>query len=200
MCVQTVLSGNGDIFQPSLETCFWFGFGGISSRVETTVIKKAATEGELYCFLDVCVLWCYKRERNQREISTAPLKQFLLHKHLKGHFAKKPLFQNTRHIRGKKSQQDIEFWFFFLHDKQLPKALQASVLNRAVGFLLPLPAACSAPQVPPARKATPDRKRSWIRPAERQVSLWPLKADRCVTRSKGLTGFFGHVNLFNIPI
>lgn len=102
MCVQTVLSGNGDIFQPSLETCFWFCFGGISSRVEITVIKKAATEGELYCFLDVCVLWCYKRERNQREISTAPLKQFLLHKHLKGHFAKKLLLQNTRHIRKKK--------------------------------------------------------------------------------------------------
>lgn len=42
-----------------------------------------------------------------------------------------------------------------------------------------------SPQVPPARKATPQRKHSWILRTERQVSLWPLKADSYVTRSTG---------------
>lgn len=87
-------------------------FGGISSHVEIIIIKKSATEGDLYCFLDVCMLWYYKRERNQREISTAPLKQFLLHKHLKGLLAKKLLLQNTQHI-GKENLSKIQSCYFF---------------------------------------------------------------------------------------
>lgn len=48
----------------------------------------------------------------------------------------------------------------------------------------PLMAARSAPQVPRTRKGTPDRIFIWILPAEWQVSLLPLKSNRCVTWPK----------------
>lgn len=122
----------------------------------------------------------------------------LHHKHLKGLLAKELLPQNTVHCtyRERKSQQDIKLYFlFFLHDNHL-SARQASVLSASC---LRCQLSAQLLRFPQQEKQHQTGKAAEILPAEQQVSLWPLKADRFVTRSKGLfffvLFFFSHVNL-----